>query len=111
MSELKRCPFCGGEAEILASNGLTKGWITCSHCGAEVPIIQTKKEAVAAWNRRADGWISVDERLPDGEVDVLVRPVVGPPCTAWLQADGRWNMSLPFDMDYYLDVTHWMPLP
>ena len=54
MSELKPCPFCGGEA-ILESNKLRYGTIHsayCQKCGAEITGF-SEHEAVAAWNRRA----------------------------------------------------------
>ncbi len=63
MSEpLKPCPFCGGEQTSLHGNyGLR-----CSVCGAKGPCFLTRKseltrkyvmsekEAIAAWNRRAE---------------------------------------------------------
>lgn len=50
--ELKRCPFCGGEAKVVLS-----GWnygIECTECaGSLLPVrYQSKEEAIAAWNRR-----------------------------------------------------------
>jgi transcription elongation factor Elf1 len=50
--ELKPCPFCGspkpGVYEHLC------GWTArCGACGAEIDR-DTREEAVAAWNRRAE---------------------------------------------------------
>lgn len=58
MSELKPCPFCGGEA-IPCSTGnhfaTEKFFVLCGVCEVETPrIARTRKEAIAAWNRRAD---------------------------------------------------------
>lgn len=50
MEELKRCPFCGGEAEIIGSN--TTYWIDCNECRAETGLFNTEAEAIVAWNRR-----------------------------------------------------------
>ena len=58
MSELKACPFCGGEA-IKFSNGC-RVWITCTSCGGSTKGFQdlnkhidtSKDAAIAAWNRR-----------------------------------------------------------
>lgn len=53
-TELKPCPFCGGEAEV---NMLLGNYcITCKYCmGAIAPApYQTKDEAIKAWNRRAN---------------------------------------------------------
>ena len=60
MTELKKCPFCGGEANIESYDpydgyqGDCTVWrVKCSECKV---IIQkrTEKEAIEAWNRRAE---------------------------------------------------------
>ena len=67
MEELKRCPFCGGEAEICVDsnylkytmNGLphneTVFVIFCVKCGAKTRHLKPEKAAIAAWNRRVEG--------------------------------------------------------
>jgi Lar family restriction alleviation protein len=77
MTELKPCPFCGGEAKFFAKayleRGITRGWqfgIYCTKCNVTTPktnygleiqladwgnIITTVDErplAIEAWNRR-----------------------------------------------------------
>ena len=54
-AELKPCPFCGGEAEIISgASNRQVFFVTCDTCGAETPwIARTKAEAAEAWNRRA----------------------------------------------------------
>lgn len=53
---IKRCPFCGGEAE---TNNLMKPdindrcWIECRECGISTKICDNEQEAIDAWNRRA----------------------------------------------------------
>ena len=63
MSELKKCPFCGGEARIKSryigygSVGLgARDWYTveCNECRAKSDEYGAELEAIAAWNRRAD---------------------------------------------------------
>jgi len=56
MDKLKPCPFCGGEGCVQV-NGLTNTYgVVCLDCFAETqPFWQTEKEAIDAWNRRADG--------------------------------------------------------
>lgn len=54
MSELKPCPFCGGEAEkMTSSDGFTS--IGCLKCNPLFGIMvqrTTEAEAIAAWNSR-----------------------------------------------------------
>lgn len=74
MDEVKRCPFCGGEAKLMGgkvytipeidSNGayvdadieVEPSWVECQICHAMGPTFdetdEDPKNAVAAWNRR-----------------------------------------------------------
>ena len=73
MIELKPCPFCGGKAIILYyengnhlyyENGnqyrsnlyyaSKRGTVTCEKCRCSLHIYAKAKDAVNAWNRRAD---------------------------------------------------------
>jgi Lar family restriction alleviation protein len=50
MEELKRCPFCGGEAiEVRTGESY---WVRCSDCDAETALCDSRPDAIAAWNRR-----------------------------------------------------------
>ena len=50
MSELKPCPFCGGDAAI-SGNGM---YVYCKDCGCKSPYVTTgPRFVIAAWNRRA----------------------------------------------------------
>ena len=58
MSELKPCPFCGGEAEevkpIYTKPGTTEyGIIRCIQCGVEIASENGIESSNAALNRRA----------------------------------------------------------
>lgn len=61
MPELKKCPFCGGEAKTShfttdPENKFEFGWIGCQECRVFINYINNergRKQAVNAWNRRA----------------------------------------------------------
>ena len=72
MSEqLKRCPFCGGEAILVADTVEYFGAkITCADCGATMSMYDMSKDnsikgVTEAWNRRAE----VDKMLKSVEPD------------------------------------------
>lgn len=52
IKELKRCPFCGGEAAILHYPG--DGYLPhCTECDGMIEKwFNTPEESFAAWNRR-----------------------------------------------------------
>lgn len=49
MGELKKCPFCNGDAEI---SGRKKIKVICKECGAESPGFDFTSQAVRHWNSR-----------------------------------------------------------
>lgn len=51
MEDLKKCPFCGGKAEIV---GYKIFWVICKECTAETKSFDTREEAIDAWNRRVE---------------------------------------------------------
>ena len=51
MTELRKCPFCGGEADTYPYD--FSGWyIGCSECSCDLGVFDTKEEAIEAWNKR-----------------------------------------------------------
>ena len=65
--ELKPCPFCGGEAMLIANPSIGIVYIQCQSCTAMVgrkrkiissmigkEFFANKQEEIEAWNRRAD---------------------------------------------------------
>ena len=62
MDDIKRCPFCGGKAEVL--DRYRKGvanrkmyWIECKQCGVSqahhgLAGYRTPRRAIAVWNFR-----------------------------------------------------------
>lgn len=53
MNELKKCPFCGGEAKT--EKYLLVYWrVRCTKCFTlQTEMVTSEKSAIAAWNRRA----------------------------------------------------------
>lgn len=58
MAELKPCPFCGGEAKIVTYRNeysrINPTLVGCSVCKTQTALYDKRKEAIKAWNRRAD---------------------------------------------------------
>jgi Lar family restriction alleviation protein len=53
MEELKKCPFCGGEAILYKSfDYVNKCRVECTNCNICTQNYDTKGEAIEAWNRR-----------------------------------------------------------
>ena len=54
MEELKKCPFCQGEAETKCDVAYV-GYVECLKCGSRTKVYYTEAEAITAWNRRVEG--------------------------------------------------------
>lgn len=54
--ELKPCPFCGAKDENIKvkSDHFTRYYVLCKSCMVSTDHFETKKQAIEAWNRRAD---------------------------------------------------------
>lgn len=53
MTDLKPCPFCGGEAELAGVNA-PEFWVWCPSCKASTAAHTGKQSAIEAWNTRAE---------------------------------------------------------
>jgi Lar family restriction alleviation protein len=109
MEKLLPCPFCGSQAFIEEHDPVYQDpfpyRIICMNTdclGAHV-WEETEEDAIKGWNTRADGWISVEDRLPD---DLQL-------CTVY-DKDGRYDQLRFYDEKEFVEewgITHWMPLP
>lgn len=62
MTNLKRCPFCGGEAKVAHDVTIVYTWsyISCTKCKARTTYFLMSTEyssdqrAIEAWNRRVE---------------------------------------------------------
>lgn len=73
MSELKRCPFCGGEAKILETD-VGSFRVICKECSCSVGRYWywSIEEAINAWNTRKS-MERIVERLEHFNEEVFVR--------------------------------------
>lgn len=60
MAKLKKCPFCGGVAELRHGGLAFMASVACRNCGAEVRSIDenpslVELQAIEKWNRRENG--------------------------------------------------------
>ena len=91
--------------KIMAKNGFGQ------HSRPNIIPQGSEGDAIAAWNRRAGGWIPVTERLPEkddykgGYNHVWAYDKEAGVVAAWLEDDGSW-LSLS---DSFKHVTHWRP--
>lgn len=58
MTELKPCPFCGGEARLWHPKeyDITLGSVKCNSCGASTESFTDDDSAIEAWNKRPNPW-------------------------------------------------------
>jgi Lar family restriction alleviation protein len=113
MDELKPCPFCGNKASKTArfNMGYFGDGIKCTSCKAETPSYLVEQKAIDWWNTRADGWISVEDELPQEDFQVIAccdDDVEA--CIFRVHESGNYYFER-VDGDFRLEATHWMPLP
>ena len=122
--QIKPCPFCGCIPEIKEScvnfgEYSINGFKVSCECGVETRTkiydydghseIELKTKVIDIWNKRADGWISVKDRLPKPNTGKTFIVYINEASiqTSWYSQDEDF-LTPEFD---YTDVTHWMPLP
>src|SRR5688500_10226929 len=99
--DLKPCPFCddGHTIAAVARGGV---WTEVEYLlNNPVPNDATKLETLRrmiaearassrAQDRRADGWISVSERLPKDDNEVWIARANGHVCQGWYVGGDQW---------------------
>ena len=75
MEELKPCPFCGGEAQIVSKPYEPKFCVgcdddTCLGFSGLGWLYDSGQEAAAAWNRRAERTCRIEEECDEEETDL-----------------------------------------
>lgn len=125
-NKLRGCPFCGKSVAYIADchelqdcknfeacEGEGYVSVVCNFnkggCGASSGYFRTTEEAIFAWNRRADGWIPVSERMPEEYTMVLVWE--GDYAFRAERAEGKWYEATNEPISEHINITHWMPLP
>ena len=57
-SELRPCPFCGGEGCVICGSSFEFGFpsyaVECEKCGTVGIVKASEQEAIEAWNTRAE---------------------------------------------------------
>ena len=111
MGNLKPCPFCGGEAEVV---GGPENWvptfydpdsggepiaIICKKCKCGLHFFEDYSEAKADWNRRPDMWIPVAERLPESGHYVLLCCEIRPSMNRYV-CDGYYAKAKSIPSNY-----------
>lgn len=116
--ELLPCPFCG-RIPLLAGDDFALWWVRCDPCDIEMAPFAKADIATAAWNRRASGWTSVEDALPELDlywIDGSGNPVLYSGEVLVCKA-GAWKALATYDEKYGwitdagdrpAGVTHWM---
>jgi len=138
--ELKACPWCGKiPADSWGSDceGFGEYIIQCEDDMCPTcPCVSdgNKQEAIKAWNTRASGWVSVEDRLPEEmlDSDPYLRKVLVYTKDKRIFIDCYGKLAPLINDKYWIDfgnnyedmdgtkekkeyearkVTHWQPLP
>lgn len=121
MSVLRACPFCGAAAKMSfygASPNDRQFLLSCTICCASLPWHRNEAQAIAAWNRRAPEWRTMDDAPLDG-TPVLVYARL-PAHAKWTDPDrimqpfqsvAAWHPDAGFCVCEVREVIYWQPLP
>ncbi len=70
--ELRRCPFCGGEAEVReVSEGEQVYYVECTECNIRTPLNFDMEVPKAKWNARVIGRPEIMETVRQAFFDLI----------------------------------------
>ena len=74
MEELKKCPFCGGEATMKIHYGFDEkvisAFVYCEECGVATRRCALETTAIGKWNRRVEEMRQKLKELTGEEIEV-----------------------------------------
>ena len=137
VTELKPCPFCGGQPDIVNGNTIydvmgwhTEKYIECQKCYMRSPAVNENEDndtIIELWNERNSAeWTNVNEQLPkeNGEYWCFYKTRLGQNRVSVFHFCAKYNAAWDingfnvgkftiFDGDSYVpvkvNVTHWIP--
>ena len=89
---------------IRADNEKKEAWILGGKVGEKPSVFENMADHLIAHGVTVQEWISVKDRLPEDEVQVLACTKHGKPFPAHCKY-GKWRVPDS------VTITHWMPLP
>lgn len=93
--ELKKCPFCGGEAILKINHGFHKEVVSafayCKECGVATRSYALKTTAVEAWNRRAMSTNALEKILEEIEGRFEELRKVDDACRIYAECDRKFE--------------------
>lgn len=115
MTKTPKCPYCGTEMKKDSGGRVEhlRHWMYCPNCAATSSVAYTLEEAIEQANLcDSTGWVSVKDRLPGTNAEVLIYTSWGSYIIGNYGYHGRkvWSSE---EIYAYKDgeITHWMSLP
>lgn len=99
--------------EKVAESGWSGNWGGSASQG-DLALSRCADSLESLLDEMGDGWISVEERLPDNGCEVIVHDQVRGVCNGFFLRgvrDWRRPMFCDWTETQFIHVTHWQPLP